>query len=98
MHCSAQFSFTWSHLTIAYNQVDIFTLCTTVNVCIYVYMYTTVISYVMPVVNGNWSEWRLGPCSKTCGGGIQNYILEYVIIPNLHVEGKNVMSFCHINS
>ena len=27
----------------------------------------------MPIVNGNWSEWRLGPCSKTCGGGIQNY-------------------------
>ena len=25
------------------------------------------------VVNGNWSEWRLGPCSKTCGGGTQNY-------------------------
>ena len=25
------------------------------------------------IVNGNWSEWRLGPCSKACGGGIQNY-------------------------
>ena len=25
------------------------------------------------VVDGGWSEWILGPCSKTCGGGIQNY-------------------------
>ena len=24
-------------------------------------------------VNGGWSSWRLGPCSKTCGRGIQNY-------------------------
>ena len=25
------------------------------------------------VVDGGWSTWRLGPCSKTCGGGTQNY-------------------------
>ena len=24
------------------------------------------------VVDGGWSPWRLGPCSKTCGGGLQN--------------------------
>ena len=27
----------------------------------------------MYVVHGGWSEWRLGPCSRTCGGGTQNY-------------------------
>ena len=27
----------------------------------------------MFVVNGGWSVWRLGPCSKTCGGGVQYY-------------------------
>ena len=25
------------------------------------------------IVDGGWSSWMLGPCSKTCGGGIQNY-------------------------
>ena len=25
------------------------------------------------IVDGGWSSWRLGPCSKTCGGGTQNY-------------------------
>ena len=25
------------------------------------------------IVDGGWSSWTLGPCSKTCGGGIQNY-------------------------
>ena len=25
------------------------------------------------VVDGGWSTWRLGQCSKTCGGGTYNY-------------------------
>ena len=36
-------------------------------------MYATFCIIFMCVVDGGWSEWRLGPCSKTCGGGIQNY-------------------------
>ena len=26
---------------------------------------------ICSVVDGGWSSWRLGPCSKTCGGGTQ---------------------------
>ena len=26
------------------------------------------------IVDGNWSPWDLGPCSKTCGGGIKHDI------------------------
>ena len=29
--------------------------------------------HILFVVDGGWSSWRLGPCSKTCGGGMQNY-------------------------
>jgi len=25
------------------------------------------------IVHGNWSVWKLGECSRTCGGGILNY-------------------------
>ena len=25
------------------------------------------------IVDGGWSSWTYGPCSKTCDGGIQNY-------------------------
>jgi len=28
---------------------------------------------ICSIVDGGWSEWILGPCSKTCGNGIQNY-------------------------
>ena len=27
---------------------------------------------VYSVVDGGWSPWVCGPCSKTCGGGTQN--------------------------
>ena len=26
------------------------------------------------VVNGGWSDWVIGPCSKICGGGTRNFI------------------------
>ena len=43
--------------------------------CVYI-MYAAfhyVLFMCVRVVDGGWSEWRLGPCSKTCDGGIQNY-------------------------
>ena len=30
--------------------------------------------FIYSVVDGGWSTWRVGPCSKTCGGGTQEYI------------------------
>ena len=27
-------------------------------------------------VNGGWNEWVFGPCSKSCGGGLQNITRE----------------------
>ena len=38
---------------------------------IYIYIYIYICNNY--VVDGGWSTWRLGPCSRTCGGGIQNY-------------------------
>ena len=35
----------------------------------YMYVYHSYFA----IVNGNWSEWKPEPCSKTCGGGVQNY-------------------------
>ena len=28
----------------------------------------------MYIVNGGWSEWEYGPCTKTCGGGTMSMI------------------------
>ena len=39
--------------------------------CMYVNAHVCMLQLL--VVDGGWSKWRLGPCSKTCGGGIQNY-------------------------
>ena len=38
----------------------------------FMYIHTYAVMNIS-VVNGNWSSWRLGPCSKTCGGGIHKY-------------------------
>ena len=38
-----------------------------IHACIYNH------NYFIYTVDGGWSSWRLGPCSKTCGGGRQKY-------------------------
>ena len=37
------------------------------------YMYANSL-HVIIVVNGGWSEWENGPCTKTCGGGTMSMI------------------------
>ena len=53
------------------------TIVATVNsICSYVlhtYVYVYAVISDCSIVDGGWSSWKLGPCSKTCGGGIQNY-------------------------
>ena len=39
----------------------VYILMSIVNVCMYVYNHC--------IVDGGWSSWTCGPCSKTCGGG-----------------------------
>ena len=38
-----------------------------------VHLHTAKLHNCVSVVDGGWSEWKPGPCSKTCGRGIQNY-------------------------
>ena len=40
----------------------------------YAQPHVTNLNYFHFVVNGGWSEWEPGPCTKTCGGGKMSMI------------------------
>ena len=40
------------------------------------YVHITYVAKSFCIVDGGWNDWVVGPCSKTCGGGMWNITRE----------------------